>query len=45
MKLGLAYENNEQKDKALEAYVKIKKEYPRSTEARKIDKYIERVKL
>jgi TolA-binding protein len=45
MKLGLAYENNEQKDKALEAYEKIKKEYPRSTEARKIDKYIERVKL
>ena len=45
MKLGLAYENDNQKDKALEAYETIKKEYPRSTEARKIDKYIERVKL
>jgi len=45
MKLGLTYEKLGEKDKALEAYQTIKTEYVKSTEARKIDKYIERVKL
>lgn len=45
MKLGLVYENLDNKADALTAYETIKKEYPKSTEARKIDKYIERAKL
>jgi len=44
MKLALVHEELKQNDKALEAYMTIKTEYPKSTEARKIDKYIERVK-
>lgn len=45
MKLGLAYENLGKKDEALKAYETIKKEYMRSAEARKVEKYIERVKM
>ena len=43
-KLGLVYEELKKNDKASEAYKTIKTEYPKSNEARKIDKYIERVK-
>ncbi|MBN2668105.1 MAG: tetratricopeptide repeat protein [Bacteroidales bacterium] len=42
-KLGLAYENLGKKDDAREAYEKIKTEYPKSNEARKIDKYLARL--
>ncbi len=45
MKLGLAYENLGKKDEALATYEMIKMEYMKSNEARKIDKYIERVKM
>jgi len=45
MKLGLVYEHLGQKEDALETYEKIKKDYMKSNEARKVDKYIERVKL
>lgn len=42
MKLGLAYENAGDKQKAVETYTKIKTEYVESTEAKDIDKYIAR---
>lgn len=42
MKLGNLYENTKQFNKAIEVYKKLKKEYPNSTEARTIDKYIAR---
>lgn len=45
MKLGLAYEHLGKKEEALVSYQKIKTEYVKSTEARKIEKYIERVKI
>jgi tetratricopeptide (TPR) repeat protein len=45
IKLGLTYEKLGNKEDALSAYEKIKTEYVKSNEARKIDKYIERVKL
>ena len=45
MKLGLVYEHLGQKEDALETYEKIKKDYMKSNEARKVNKYIERVKL
>ena len=45
MKLGLAYENLGKKEEALATYETIKTEYVKSTEARKIEKYIERVKI
>lgn len=43
-KLGIAYEINGENDKAIEAYNEIKLAYPNSTEAREIDKYIQRAK-
>lgn len=42
-KAGLAYENQKNFDKALEAYNRIKTDFPASVEAREIDKYIGRV--
>ncbi len=42
-KLGLAYENLGQKEDAKNAFQTIKEDYPRSTEARNIDKYITRL--
>ncbi len=42
-KSGVLYEIAGQKEKALEQYEEIKEEYPRSAEARDIDKYIARV--
>jgi len=45
MKLGLAYENLGKKDEALAVYETIKTEYSKSNEARKIDKYIARLKI
>lgn len=42
-KLGLAYEINKDNKKALEAYKRIKSEFPASQEAREIDKYITRL--
>jgi len=44
MKAGLLYEDMGKKDKALETYKKIKKEYKKSQQAQSIDKYIERLK-
>ena len=44
VKAGWAYEINEEYEKALEVYNKIKKEYPKTREARDIDKYIARAK-
>lgn len=44
LKAGWAYELNSEFDKALESYEKIKYEFPSSTEAREIDKYIARAK-
>ena len=43
-KAGLMYEILKDNDKALELYQKIQREYPHSTEARTIKKYIARVK-
>lgn len=45
MKLGLAYENLGQKDEAIKTYETIKTEFPKSNEARKIEKYITRLKI
>ncbi len=45
MKLGLAYEKLGKKEDALSTYKRIKTEFVRSNEARKIDKFIERVKI
>ena len=42
-KLGLMHERNGNFNKALDAYKKIKKEYPASPDGREIDKYITRV--
>jgi tetratricopeptide (TPR) repeat protein len=42
-KLGLVYEEIGKKDKALESYKRIKDDYPTSTEASDIDKYLARV--
>ena len=44
MKAGQIFERLGQTSKALDAYSKIKDDYPDSSEARQIDKYIERVK-
>ncbi|HKL07289.1 MAG TPA: tetratricopeptide repeat protein [Bacteroidales bacterium] len=43
MKLGFVYEQNEDYEKALEAYQTIKNEFSESAEGRQIDKYIARV--
>ncbi|MCX7863068.1 MAG: tetratricopeptide repeat protein [Bacteroidales bacterium] len=45
MKLGFAYEKLEQWDKALETYEYIEKQYNRTNEGRKVEKYITRVKI
>jgi tetratricopeptide (TPR) repeat protein len=45
MKLGFVYEKLEQWEKALEAYEYIEKQYYRTNEGRKVEKYISRVKL
>lgn len=42
-KAGIAYESIEKPDKALKLYTSIKNDYPSSTEAMDIDKYISRV--
>lgn len=42
LKAGWAYEINKDYENALDAYNKIKEDYPRSREARDIDKYIAR---
>ncbi|MCB2220244.1 MAG: tetratricopeptide repeat protein [Bacteroidetes bacterium] len=44
MKAGWAYEINKEYKDALNVYEKIKQDYPRSREAREIDKYIARAK-
>ena len=44
MKLGILYEKKGENEKALNAYQRIKDDYKASTEARYIDKYIERTK-
>lgn len=43
-KAAWAYEDAGNKDKALDAYNKIKTEYPRSAEAREVEKHITRLK-
>jgi len=43
-KAGFAYELKANYPEALAAYERVKNEYPKSTEAREIDKYIARVK-
>lgn len=43
-KAAWAFEDAGKKDKALEIYNRIKTEYPRSAEARDVDKYITRLK-
>ena len=43
-KLGLVYEEEKNNDAALDAYQKIRTEYPDSYEASVIDAYIARVK-
>jgi len=40
MKAGLAYDISGKPEKALEMYKRVKKEFPRSFDAREIDKYI-----
>ncbi len=45
MKLGFVYEKQEQWEKALEVYEYIDKQYNRTNEGRKIEKYITRVKI
>jgi tetratricopeptide (TPR) repeat protein len=42
-KLGIVYEEVGKKDKALESYKRIKDDFPTSTEASDIDKYVARV--
>ncbi len=42
MKAGWAYEIMDEYDKALDAYKEIQKEFPRSAEAREMEKYIAR---
>jgi tetratricopeptide (TPR) repeat protein len=43
MKVGFVYEQNQDYEKALEAYQTIKNDFPESAEGRQIDKYIARV--
>lgn len=43
MKVGLVYEQNQDYEKALEAYQTIKNDFPESAEGRQIDKYIAQV--
>ncbi|MFP4367705.1 MAG: tetratricopeptide repeat protein, partial [Bacteroidales bacterium] len=45
MKAGLVYEELGDYTKALDAYEQIKENYPESTEADQIEKYITRVQL
>ena len=45
MKAGQVYENRSEFKKALGVYENIKKEFPESTEAQDIDKFIARVKM
>lgn len=45
MKAGMVYESQEEFQKALETYRKIKDNYPESQEAQEIEKYIAKVKL
>lgn len=45
MKLGLAYEVENNFEKALETYQKIENEFAKTNEGRSIEKYIERMKL
>ncbi len=45
MKLGFVYEKQEKWDKALEIYQFLEKEYNRTNEGRKIEKYITRAKI
>ena len=45
MKAGQVYESQEEFQKALETYQKIKDNYPESQEGQKIEKYIAKVKL
>ena len=45
MKAGLVYESQEEFQKALETYQKIKDNYPESQEGQKMEKYIAKVKL
>jgi tetratricopeptide (TPR) repeat protein len=45
MKVGLVQEKNGEYKKALEAYRKIEKEYPNTSEGRQIQKYIARVEM
>ena len=45
MKAGLVYESQEEFQKALDTYQKIKDNYPESQEGQKIEKYIAKVKL
>jgi tetratricopeptide (TPR) repeat protein len=45
MKAGMVYEELEKYNKALEAYEKIKDNYPDSTEGGQVEKYITRVQL
>jgi len=45
MKAGLLYEQRGEYRKALNAYESIQKDYPNSSEARDIDKYIARVEM
>jgi len=44
IKAGMVYELNNNWDDALSVYERVKKEYPKSREARDIDKYIARAK-
>jgi tetratricopeptide (TPR) repeat protein len=45
MKVGIVQEKNGEYKKALEAYKKIEKEYPNTSEGRQIQKYIARVEM
>ena len=40
-----AYEKSGDSDKALKIYQRIKKDFPNSTEASQVDKYITRIQL
>jgi TolA-binding protein len=43
MSLGIAYEMNKQPEEAKKAYTRIRDEYPQSTQARDIDRYLARL--
>jgi tetratricopeptide (TPR) repeat protein len=45
MKVGWTYESKKEYDKAIDIFTRIKKEYPKSQEARGIDRYIVRDKV